>query len=41
MPKFMYLNFREIEPMLVGNKVKFLGDEPFKWKNIIQRIYQY
>lgn len=41
LPKFMYLNFGDIEPILIDNKVKFLGEEPFEWKNIIQRKYQY
>ncbi|MFT3934147.1 MAG: hypothetical protein QM726_11065 [Chitinophagaceae bacterium] len=41
MPKFMYFNFSEIETHFIDNKIKFLGEEPYKWKNLIQRKYQY
>lgn len=41
LPKFMSRNFKEIEQELINNNVPFLGNEPFKWKNIIQRAYQY
>jgi hypothetical protein len=40
-PKFLYLNFRDIESALIESKVQLLGDEPFKWKNAIQREYHY
>ena len=39
MPQFLHLNFKEIHPALKGNKIHFLGNEPFKWKNLFRRQY--
>jgi len=41
LPKFMYINFKEIEKQLDTAGISFLGNEQFQWKNIIQRKYQY
>lgn len=38
-PQFLYLNFKDIQPSLIDNSITYLGEEPFKWKNLLLRRY--
>lgn len=41
LPQFLYWNFKEIKPSLGANGVTFLGPEPFRWKFLDSRHYQF
>lgn len=40
-PQFLYTNFKAIMPSLTEHSIKFLGQEPYKWKNLISRHYYF
>lgn len=39
LPQFLYWNFKHIQPVLENCSLNYLGQEPFKWKNLISRKY--
>ena len=39
-PQFLYLNFKRIHSSLSDMKVTFLCDEPYKWRNLVSRVYR-
>ncbi|MDF2189230.1 hypothetical protein [Paraflavitalea sp. CAU 1676] len=41
LPQFLYTNFKDIQPALASHAVKFLGEEPYRWKNLISRRYHF
>ena len=41
LPQFLYLNFKEIKPYFEANNLTFLGFEPFRWKFLDSRHYQF
>lgn len=41
LPQFLYLNFKEIKPYFEDNNLTFLGFEPFQWKFLDSRYYQF
>ncbi len=41
LPQFLYSNFKLIKPALITNSIKYLGEEPYKWKNLISRHYRF
>ena len=40
-PQFLYANFKLIPEILNASGIKYLGNEPFKWKNLISRKYYF
>jgi hypothetical protein len=38
-PQFLFTNFKKIHEALLQAKVNFLGNEPYRWKNLISRVY--
>ena len=41
MPRYMYFNYRDIEPALQQLNLPFLGNELFVGKYVISRAYQF
>ena len=41
LPQFLYWNFKDIKPAFDDNDVMFLGHEPFRWKFLDSRHYQF
>ena len=41
LPQFLYSNFKDIMPSLAEQSIKFLGHEPYKWKNLFSRDYNF
>ncbi len=39
LPQFLFANFKDIIPSLNAHSIRFLGQEPYKWKNIFSRHY--
>jgi hypothetical protein len=40
-PEFLFSNFKYISEALINAKVNFLGNEPYRWKNLISRVYHF
>jgi hypothetical protein len=40
-PQFLYTNFKDIREALYEAGIKFLGHEPYIWKNLISRDYRF
>lgn len=41
LPQFLYYNFKDIMPSLRDQQIPFLGQEPYKWKNLFSRHYYF